>query len=335
MFPPGPFAKALSDEHSLGTRIGGTALSAGGMSGGQGAPQPNSLGALHFFLAFAVMAVWGSNFVVIKLGLDTLPPFLFVALRFTLAFVPQALFLPRPQVPWRNLAAFGLLIGVGQFGLLFLAMRADISPGLASLVVQTQVVFTIALSVLIARERLKLVQIAAIALAGAGLVVIGLGANGSATPLGLGLVLLAALSWAAGNMVVRSAGSVPMLSYVVWSSLFPAPVLFLISFLVEGPAEIAAALSAAGAGTWLAVVWQSVGNTMFGYGVWGFLLGRYPAATVTPMALLVPVFGLGTSAVVLGEALPHWKLAGAGLIIAGLALGLIRRPRRTVAAEPV
>ena len=305
------------------------------MSGASGGAAPEGPGAVHLLLAVAVMAVWGSNFVVIKLGLDTLPPFLFVALRFTLAFLPLALFLPRPQVPWRNLAAFGLLIGVGQFGLLFLAMRADISPGLASLVVQTQVVFTIALSVLIAKERLKLVQLAAIALAGAGLAVIGLGANGSATPLGLGLVLIAALSWAAGNMVVRSAGPVPMLSYVVWSSLFPAPVLFLISYLVEGPTEIAAALTAAGPGTWLAVVWQSVGNTMFGYGVWGFLLGRYPAASVAPMALLVPVFGLGTSALVLGEALPPWKLAGAALIIGGLALGLARRPRRAVATEPV
>lgn len=292
------------------------------------------LSPLHLLLALGVMAVWGSNFVVIKFALNSLPPLLFAALRFSVAAFPLILFLPRPKVGLGNLCAFGLFIGVGQFGLLFLAMRSDITPGLASLIVQTQVFFTIFLSVLFTGERVRLAQIIAVAIAASGLLLICLSAGGSATPLGVSLVLIAAFSWASGNMIVRRAGAVPMLPYMVWSSVFPVPVLFALSFWFEGWPAIASGFTNAGPAVWAAIVWQAVGNTMFGYGVWGYLMARNPAATVAPLALLVPVFGLATAAIALNEPLPLWKLTGAFLIIIGLAIGLIRRPRRKLAAMP-
>lgn len=277
----------------------------------------------HLMLAVAVMAVWGSNFVVIKVALDDLPPLFFAALRYAAVFLPAALFIKRPQATWGNLAAYGLLIGGGQFGALFLAMRSEITPGLASLVVQTQVFFTLGLAALIAGERVKPFQIGALLLATGGLAVILLHTDGSATPLGIGLVLIAAFSWASGNMVNRAAGQVDMLGYVVWSALFAVPPLFVLSLMFEGPAAMARGLAGADAVTWGAVAWQAVGNAMFGYGVWGWLLGRYPAASVAPLALLVPVFGMGTSALVLGEPLQDWKLLAAGLVLSGLALGIL------------
>ena len=126
----------------------------------------------HFLLALAIVAVWGTNFVVIKLALGAMPPLLFAALRFTLALVPAMFFLPRPAVPWRNLAAYGVLIGVGQFGLLYVAMNGHISPGIASLVVQTQVFFTIGLSMLMAGERVRGFQWLALLLASSGIATI-------------------------------------------------------------------------------------------------------------------------------------------------------------------
>ena len=255
---------------------------------------------LHLLLALGVMAVWGTNFVVIKLALAHLPPLTLAALRFTLAFLPMALFIKRPAVPLKNLATYGVLIGAGQFGLLFTAMRADITPGLASLVVQTQVFMTIGLSMRLTGEKIAPYQIAAMALAVAGLATIGWHTDGSATPLGLLLVLGAALSWSLGNMTARAAGPVPMLNYVVWSSVFAVPPLFAMALLTEGWPKMAAGVAAADWTTWGAVVWQAVGNTMFGYAAWGWLLGKHPAAEVAPLALLVPVFGLGSSALLLG-----------------------------------
>ncbi len=282
-----------------------------------------SLSLPHALLAIAVAAVWGTNFVVIRLGLDDLPPLLFATLRFSFALLPAVFFLKRPQVPWRRLASYGVAIGAGQFGLLFIAMNGHISPGLASLVVQSQVFFTIALSMRETGERVRSFQWLAVAMAASGLLLIALHGGGDATPLGLGLVLLAALAWACGNTVARRDPGVNMLAYVVWSSLFAVPPLLALSLLIEGPAAIGAGLARSDLGTFAAVLWQSVGNSLFGYAAWGWLLGRYPAATVAPMSLLVPVFGMAASALWLGESLPPWKLAAAGLIIAGLALNLL------------
>jgi O-acetylserine/cysteine efflux transporter len=277
----------------------------------------------HALLALAVVAVWGSNFVVIKVALGHLPPLLFGALRFAFVLLPAALFLPRPAVGWGNLAGYGVLIGAGQFGLLYLAMRGDISPGIASLVIQTQVFFTIGLSMALTRERVRGFQWFALALAVAGVAMIGAHTDGNTTWKGLLMVLTAAFSWACGNTLSRRAGQVNMLAYVVWSGLFALPPLALLSLWVEGWSAIEAGLRNASAATWAAVLWQSVGNSLFGYAAWGWLLARHPAATITPMALLVPVFGMGGSALMLAEPLPAWKLLAAGLVMAGLALNLL------------
>lgn len=283
----------------------------------------SSLSWRHALLAIAVTAVWGTNFVVIRLGLDDLPPLLFATLRYVFVLLPAVFFLRRPEAPWRRLAAYGLLIGVGQFGLLFIAMERHISPGLASLVVQSQVFFTIALSMRATGERVKPVQWFAVALAASGVALIAARADADATPLGLALVLLAALCWAGGNTVARANPRANMLAYVVWSSLFAVPPLFLLSLALEGPAAIVAGVAEADAMTWAAVLWQSVGNSLFGYVAWAWLLARYPAATIAPLSLLVPVFGMAASAWWLGEDLPPWKLAAAGLILAGLAINIM------------
>ncbi len=290
-------------------------------------------------LALAVVFVWGTNFVVIRVGLDALPPLLFATLRFVCVFVPAVLFLPRPRsagdgrsgptyVPWSNLAFYGVSIGLLQFGMLFIAMNGHIAPGLASLVVQMQVFFTIGLAMWRTGERIKFHQAGALVLALAGMAVIAAHSGQGVTLLGLGLVLVAALGWALGNQAGREAAPLDMLAYVVWAGIFSVPPLLILSLLLEGPAAIAAGVEQAGWITWAAVLWQAVGNTMFGYASWAWLLSRYPAATVAPLALLVPVFGFAASATLLGEPLPLWKIGATVLIMAGLAVNLLWRPKK-------
>lgn len=277
----------------------------------------------HLLLALAVVAVWGTNFVVIKAALAYLPPLLFAALRFAIAFFPAMLLLPRPPVPWRNLAAYGILLGVGQFGVLYIAMRHDISPGLASLVIQTQVFFTVVLAMRLSRERVHGYQWLALALGAAGIGVIAAHTGGDTTVLGLVMVLGAAFCWACANMVGKQAGQVNMLAYVVWSSAAAVPPLVLMSLVFEGWPAIAEGLARADAATWGAVLWQAVGNTLFGYAAWGWLLARHPAASITPMALLVPVFGMAAASWWLAEPLPAWKLIAAALVLCGLGLNVL------------
>jgi O-acetylserine/cysteine efflux transporter len=276
----------------------------------------------HILLALAVIVVWGTNFPIIKLALAHLPPLAFATLRFVFAFLPAALFLKRPAVPPVNLAAYGILIGAGQFGILYIAMKHDISPGLASLVMQVQVFFTIGLAMWFGRERVRAFQVGALVLAAVGLGIIVVHGGADATPLGLGLTLVAAASWAGGNMVARASPGANMLAYVVWASVFSIPPLAVLSLLFEGWPAIRQGIASAGAATWAAVLYQSWGNTLFGFGSWAYLLARHPAATVSPFALLVPVVGMTTATLMIGEAMPMWKLGAAALVMGGLILNL-------------
>jgi O-acetylserine/cysteine efflux transporter len=295
-------------------------------------PESVGLPPRHVMLVLAVVAIWGTNFVVIHEGLKQFPPLLFAALRFIFSAFPAILFLPRPAAPWRITIAYGLLIGAGQFGILYIAMAGHIAPGLASLVIQLQVPFTIALSAAIFGEKLRLRQLATFALCALGLVAVAKGNQGSASLLGLALVLGAAASWAVANILVKKAGAVRMLDFIVWSSVAAIPPLFGLSLAFEGPDAIVQSLQSASPAGWSAVLWQSVGNTLFGFAAWSWLLARHPAASVTPAAILVPVFGLGSAALLLGEPMPLMKVLGAALILLGVGVELALALRRRIAA---
>jgi O-acetylserine/cysteine efflux transporter len=286
----------------------------------------------HLLLVLVVMAVWGSNFTMVKLGLSDLPPLFLTFLRFFFVFLPAAFFIRRPNVPWAHLAGYGLMIGAVQFGFLYIALGRYISPGLASLVVQSQVFITIGLSIALSGERVHPYQWGALALAVVGLGIIVAHGGQDATPLGVALVLVAAAGWAGGNHIARLSGRVDMLGYVVWSSLFALAPLLLMALIFDGLPAITAGLARAGWVAWSSVAYQSLANSMFGYAVWGWLLARYPAATVAPMSLLVPVFGFATSALVLGEDLPGWKLMAAALVMGGLAINILW-PRLQIALK--
>jgi len=278
-------------------------------------------------IALGIVFVWGTNFVVIKLGLQALPPLFFATLRFTLVLLPAVFFLPRPKISWAPLATYGVCIGLFQFGMLFIAMNGRISPGLASLVVQMQAFFTVGLSMLRTGEKLKPHQLGACVLALAGMGVIAAHNGHGTTIAGLALTLVAAMGWAFGNQASREAGKVNMLAFVVWAAMFSIPPLLGLSLLLEGPTAIAAGVERMSWMTWIAVLWQSAGNTMFGYACWAWLLSRYPAATVAPLSLLVPVFGFAASALILGEPLPAWKIGATALIMAGLGVNMLWRGR--------
>ncbi|GFK94681.1 putative amino-acid metabolite efflux pump [Fundidesulfovibrio magnetotacticus] len=274
----------------------------------------------HVLLALVVTLLWGANFVVIRLGLDSFPPLLLAALRFVLAALP-ALFLPRPDIGWGRMIALGLAWFVGQFSLLFLGMAVGMPPGVASVVLQSQVFFTILLAALTLGERPRRVQGLGTLVALAGLGLIGITAGtGGVTPAGFGLLLAAAFCWSTGNILMRGAGRADMLGLIAWLSLIPPVPLLALSWVFEGPERIGGALTHlnwTGVGS---VVYLTVFATFIGYGGWGALLKRYPAGTVAPFSLLIPVFGAACAWLALGETFGPQRLTGMGLILAGLAV---------------
>lgn len=276
----------------------------------------------HVALAVLVVGIWGTNFVVIHAGLTHFGPFTFATLRFVLASLPLLPFVRRPKIALGPLVTYGLSIGVGQTGLMLYALAGHITPGLASLLIQTQAFFTVGLAVLLSGERVRAGNILALLLCSAGILLIGVSIGGGADLAGILLVLAAALGWGIGNVVAKRAGAIDMLALVAWSNLIAVPPLLGAALLTEGPAAIGTSLAYAGAAAWATVLWQAFGNALFGYVAWNWLLARHPAAEVAPMGLLVPIFGMSASAWLLGEPMPGWKLAAAALVLCGLAVNL-------------
>ncbi|MEM7723802.1 MAG: EamA family transporter [Pseudomonadota bacterium] len=282
------------------------------------------------FLVFIVILAWGSNFTAMKIALEELPPLLFNGLRFAI-LIPLIFVLPRPA-SWRAVIAIGVFINAGQFAFLFSAMEADVTAGLASLLIQAQAPITIVLAALIYRETVSFAQGMGIALAVMGLIVFGVSDGGNVTLIGLILVLCGALSWSCGNLVLRRLAGVQMMALFVWASLIPPLPMLGLSLLFEGPAPLSSIISLSLQG-WLSVLYVAIISTIIGYSIWGALLSRHPASIVTPFALLIPVVGLLTAAVVLGETITAMDAVAAAIILSGIALAILA-PRPAKAKGP-
>ncbi|WP_202301638.1 O-acetylserine/cysteine exporter [Dryocola clanedunensis] len=279
-------------------------------------------------LAMLVVVVWGLNFVVIKMGLHNMPPLLLAGLRFLLVAFPALLFVARPKIPFRLLAAYALTISFGQFAFLFSAIKFGMPAGLASLVLQAQAFFTIILGAFAFRERLQTKQIAGIALAVIGVLILIEGSLGGehVALLGFMLTLAASFSWACGNIfnkkIMQLASRPPIMSLVVWSALIPVIPFFVASLLMDGPAVMLQSLVAIDFVTVASLVYLAFVATIVGYGIWGSLLGRYETWRVAPLSLLVPVVGMASAALLLDETLSATQMIGAVLIMAGLYINV-------------
>ena len=274
-------------------------------------------------LALVTVIIWGFNFLVIKIGLQGLPPILFTALRFTFAALPMVFLIKRPAVPWKLLAGYAMFQFALQFTLLFSGMKLGLPPGLASLVIQLQAFFTIGLAMLVLGERPLPSQLLGALIALSGMVLVALNLESTATVIGFLMVVGGGFSWAVANIFTKKIGVINPLALVVWGSLLASPPLLIASAFIEGPTAWAAAAAQLNWVSVGAVLFQSYPNTILGFGIWSVLMRKYPTATVAPFTLLVPVTGMLSAAILLGEPLQWWKITAGMLVLSGLALNLL------------
>lgn len=269
-----------------------------------------------------IALVWGMNFVIIAWALDDLPPLLLAGARFMLVASVGCVFFRRPNIPWYWMASYALTISVGQFAFLFWAMHVGMPAGIASLVLQSQAIFTVILAVLFLRDGINSVQILALLAALVGLILIGHSFEHVELPMiGFGLTLIGAFCWAVGNIINRmiaQRGYRADVGLVVWSAWLASPVFFSLSWLFEGPKVITTSLLQVSWSTLAALLYLSIAASIIGFGLWGRLLSKYPASKVTPMSLAVPVFGIACAAYFLDETLSTNQLLGIGLVLSGL-----------------
>jgi len=278
-------------------------------------------------IVLVVVAVWGFNFVVIRLMLGSMPPMLIVALRYTLIALPLLPFVKRPNVPMRYVAAYGLMLGTVHQGLLFVGMQVGMAAGLASLVLQTQAFFTLALAVLVLKERVRPQQLVGLVFALVGLWLIAAGTDQSANLLGFALVVASAAMWGVANLISRNAivkakGPIDPLSFMVWASVFPPLPSLGIAALMSGTSSIVTAFAQLDWAGVAGIAFITYGSTLFGFVMWNKLMARYGASFTAQFGLLVPVTGMTSAWLVLGEPLTLMEILAAVFIIVGLSISM-------------
>ena len=285
----------------------------------------------HVALASLVAALWGINFVAIHASLEQFPPLFLVALRFAIIAVPTVLLVPRPQVPARYVIGYGLGFGTVQFIGLYLGMAAGFPAGLASLVLQSSAPFTVLLAALLLRERIGVRAGAGVVVAVLGLAVVGLSRMEGAAPWPFLLVVLGGLGWAFGNLATRVASAPRPLHLTLWMSVVPPLPMLAVALVVEGPDQIGAAftgpLDAVAVAAWAGLAYTVLLGTLVGSGIWVWLMARHDAGVVAPFSMLVPVVGLTTAWLVLGERPAVAEVAGGVLVVGGVLLASLRRTR--------
>lgn len=271
--------------------------------------------------------------MVIAVGVESFPPLFLSALRFTFAAVPMVFFVGWPKVAWRWILAIGLTLGIIKFGFLFVGIDVGMPAGLASVVLQSQAFFTALLSAALLGDRPSHPQLAGMGVAFLGIGVIAADLGVGSSLLGFALVVAAAIMWGLANVLMKQAAAGDVLNLMVWVSVVPPIPMLLISLLFEGPGAIGSAVSSL---DWLgvgSVLYLAYVSTILGFGIWGFLLRVYSASLVAPFSLLVPIFGMASSAALLGETFGPLRLLGAALVIVGLVLTVYRR--KTAATAPM
>lgn len=278
---------------------------------------------LHTLLILLVVAVWGFNFVFVKIGLSELPPMLLCSTRFILVSLPAIFFFRRPKVPLQWVLLYTFVMFICQFTLMFTGIKVGVTAGLGSLLLQTQVFFSLFFARILLKEEINRWQVFGALLSFSGIVYVGINIGANATFFGFLLVVASAVAWGLGSVIVKKMGKVQSGSLLVWASFLAWPPLIALSLLFEGGGQTLMNVHQISSLTWIAIVFIALGSTAFGFGVWNHFVQVYPLATIAPFTLLVPIFGMIGSMLFLGEALEPWKVLSGLLVVSGLILNLV------------
>ncbi len=277
----------------------------------------------HFLVALSVICLWGANFSFIKMGLSQIDPFILTGIRFLLAAVPAVFFIPRPQVSLTVIALYGLVFGVGLWGMLTLGIQVGVSAGMASLLLQSSAFISVIIGILFLKEKIGMIKLFGLLIAVCGLLMILTVQDGSITLWGITFVLIAASAMSASFLIVKWANIKQMFAFVVWSCLFAPIPLFLLSLAssgTQGFIDLANGLGPIGV---FSVLVQAYPVTLFGYWVWNRLIIIYPISTMAPLTLLIPVFGFLFSMYFYGETFAGDKAIACLLIVLGITLNML------------
>lgn len=277
----------------------------------------------HILLAVLVAIVWGVNFIFVKFSLNEVSPLLLCALRFILASIPAIFFIKPPKIPFITITVYAFIMFALQFFLLFFGMHVGMTPGLASIIMQTQIFFSLIFAALFLDEWPSTLQVSAACFSFSGIALIAMHFDSTVSLLGFICIIGGAASWGVGNLIIKKNKNCNMIALVVWSSFIAAFPMSLLSLFIEGPSNIIASFHQLTLTGIISLLYIAYISTLVGYGVWNWLLSRNPVSVVVPFTLLIPVVGMISSMLMLNEPMQTWKLMAALLMISGLCINII------------
>ena len=276
----------------------------------------------HVLLALFVSIVWGVNFVVMKIGLEHLSPFLFVVFRF--AIVLALLF------PWLRIVkghmglilAAGLCLGGLHFA--FVTVGLELAENITSIViiVQMHVPLTLIMAHFLLKERLSYWRVSGVLIAFLGVLVISFDPDIMEERMAIIIIFTATSLYSVGAILLRKLQTVGVFNMQAWTAIFGLPILISLSLYTEtGQMEQVMNLDREG---WSAIFYTAVLSSVVGYGGMNFLLKRHPVTLIAPIFLTVPVFATTAAVLVFDEVLTTRFLVGAGLTLCGLVVIHVR-----------
>lgn len=271
-----------------------------------------------FFLALMVAIIWGTNYSVIGIGLKHLDPFLLTAFRFSLCAFPLCFFIKKPNIKINIIAIYGIIFGIGLWGIANLAIFVGLTPGTASLLLQFSAFFTIILSSFLFKERIKSIQYIGMIIAILGLIFALYFRNEKSSLFGGILIIIAAFSWSLCNIIVKKYKPVEMISFIIWSSIFSAPPLFIITYLTKGNSPFLNLIHSLNYQAIFSIFFQAYITTLLGYWIWNMLVKKYEATLIAPISLLIPIFGILSANIIFNEDVGFYKIISTILILIGI-----------------
>jgi O-acetylserine/cysteine efflux transporter len=289
-----------------------------------------SLGWRDLALVVVLSVLWGISTPVSKIGVNEMPPLFMLAVRFFIVAL-AVFFYPVSRVQMKSLFRLSLTLAALHFPCMFIGLRY-VDASAAAVLTQLQLPFAALLAAFVFGERLSVRAISGIALAFAGVVVIAGTPNIFAAGwTGLVLMIAAAFFWAVASLQMKSLGRISPFAANAWLAVFAGPLLLAESWIFEqSPLTSFSGLTLTGAG---AILYLVVMTTFVGYGIWFKLVQAHPVSVVMPFTLTNPMFGILSSALMLGEQITLQFMAGAALTLCGLALIVVAPAKLVQAAD--
>ncbi|MBY7910608.1 EamA family transporter [Vibrio fluvialis] len=284
-------------------------------------------------LIISVMAIWGFNFSMIKLGVSEMDPLLIAAARFFCATFPIIFFVRKPNVQWRYLMTYGLVFGTGIWGMASCSITFGLSSGMASVLLQTDVLTTVLVGVLLYKEVISARMAAGIVVSVVGLVVSIIYTNGNVTLAGVVFIMISAICWPLAGVIVRKSGTRSAFAFNIWGMLFAPLPLVALSVGMNGWDVLSTTYQQWNSNAWISVLFQAYPTTVFGYWVWNKMVLKYPMSQLAPMTLLVSVFALLSGYAIYDEQLSLAQWVSCSTFLLGIGLVLYPQSKKQPAFE--